>query len=348
MNPTTIRFLLVLGSISLFSSSCDSPTNKSQALPNIEAIIGDRGRGEGQFTLPRALAYNSETGHLCIVDRSGRIQRFLDLNHPAADVNSEIVQKAKKDFPEYEGWQLINYWTLPEFEIGYPTRLHINEKGELLVSDTHYHRVRRYDPTTGTLLESWGETGEGEGQFSQVRDVMWDSAGNYYVGDYGGVSDRILKFSPDKKLIKTIGKRGSGPVEFQRIQAIEIHYTAKGEETLLVVDSCNHRIQRLTLEGEFIEEWGSEGDALGQFRYPFALAIEPGHGGDIYVVEWGNNRVQRFTGQGKSLGVFGEPGRKPGQLATPWDIELASDGRFFLADCNNHRVQVFRWPKTGT
>lgn len=330
--------------------SCDAPTSTPGPLPAVEAVVGEQGQGDAQFVLPRAVAFDDRTGHLCVVDRSGRIQRFQDLEHPASKTEAARARREaaiERGYPGREGWQLINFWTLPEYDIGYPTRLRFDGEGRLLVADTHYHRVRLYQPETGALLESRGETGEGEGQFSQVRDVVRDAAGNYYVGDYGGSSDRILKFSPEFELLATIGRRGSGPVEFQRIQALEIHRLAGGRETLLVADSCNHRIQRLSLDGELLQQWGEEGAGESQFRYPFGIAVEPREEGDIYVVEWGNNRLQRFSARGEFLGMLGEAGRERGQMATPWDVELAADGRLFIADCNNHRVQIFRWPGTG-
>ena len=72
--------------------------------------------------------------------------------------------------------------------------------------------------------------------------------------------------------------------------------------------------------------------------------MEPRPGGDIFVVEWGNNRIQRFDREGRPLGAWGRAGRERGELATPWDVAVSTDGRVFVADYNNNRVQVFRPP----
>ena len=112
-------------------------------------------------------------------------------------------------------------------------------------------------------------------------------------------------------------------------------------ETLLVADSCNHRIQRFSLDGEFIETWGRQGRGPGELSYPHGVAVERRSGGDIFVAEWQNNRVQRFDARGRPLGTWGSAGHGSGELATPWDVALGPDGRLLVADFGNNRVQIF-------
>ena len=44
------------------------------------------------------------------------------------------------------------------------------------------------------------------------------------------------------------------------------------------------------------------------------------------------------------LGEWGGAGNAPGELAHPWDIETGPGGTVYVADCDNHRVQVYRRP----
>jgi sugar lactone lactonase YvrE len=57
------------------------------------------------------------------------------------------------------------------------------------------------------------------------------------------------------------------------------------------------------------------------------------------VSEFGNNRIQRFSPEGKPMGIFGMPGRLPGMFANPWDIAIDKEGKIYVADALNHRVQ---------
>ena len=66
------------------------------------------------------------------------------------------------------------------------------------------------------------------------------------------------------------------------------------------------------------------------------------------VCEFGNNRVQRFTRDGTSLGIWGAAGRRPGQLAYPWEVVADPEGRVYVIDSGNNRVQVLAGTTAGT
>lgn len=301
----------------------------------VEAVVGGPGRVDGRFVSPRAVAFDRRSGEICVVDRSGRIQRFAPADGGGGPGSGSSPPR----------WTFQGAWYLEEYRNGQPTGLCFDREGRLLVADTHYQRILRYDPETGLLLESWGRPGSGPGEFTQVRDVVQDSAGAIYAGDYGGPIDRIQKFDGEGNFLLQFGSRGSGPGQFRRPQGLAVARDRSGRETLLVADSCNHRVQRFGLEGEFIVQWGTLGDGPGEFKYPFGVAAEEGPGGDIFVVEWSNNRVQRLDSEGRFRGFWGGPGREPGRMATPWDVARAPDGRLFVADFGNDRIQVFRWPE---
>jgi DNA-binding beta-propeller fold protein YncE len=58
-------------------------------------------------------------------------------------------------------------------------------------------------------------------------------------------------------------------------------------------------------------------------------------------VDAGNNRAQEFSPTGQPLHVFGGPGALPGQLNDPTHIAVDSQGRAYVADSGNNRVQRF-------
>ena len=64
--------------------------------------------------------------------------------------------------------------------------------------------------------------------------------------------------------------------------------------------------------------------------------------GDIYVSDgYGNARVHKYSPDGKMLLSWGEPGCEPGQFNIPHNICSDPDGWVYVADRENHRVQVF-------
>jgi DNA-binding beta-propeller fold protein YncE len=223
----------------------------------------------------------------------------------------------------------------------------------LYIADTHYHRVMIYDAAlapggTPRLIGSFGEFGDGPGQFVYPTDVCVLAGSDelperIYVSEYGG-NDRISVFDAGYEFLFAFGTQGSAEgVEFDRPQSIEIE-PALGE--LIVVDACNHRVGRFTLEGELVRWIGSPdlaGDAPGSFAYPYGLDL-PGNGTAL-VSEFGNGRVQHIDLRtGSSLGVYGVPGRSEGELMSPWGVVVVGDTVYVL-DSGSDRVVSFEAPR---
>ena len=88
---------------------------------------------------------------------------------------------------------------------------------------------------------------------------------------------------------------------------------------------------------------GSKGTGPLQFTYPTGIGIS----GDImYVVESGGNRIHKLTLGGKFLGTSGSKGSRKGQFSNPHGICIGPDGRIYVADYSNHRIQVFHQNET--
>lgn len=296
----------ILPALLLLQAGC---TGSSQAEGSADHIWGKAGITPGLLQKPRAIAID-EQDRLYIVDMTARIQVF------DADGN------------------FSHGWKTPASKNGRPSGLTIDREGRLLVADTHYYQMLVYEPA-GEMVESetiGGTLGQAPGEFGFVTDVVEDSLGNYYIGEYGDF-DRIQKFSPQGEFLLQWGTHGSELGQFRRPQNLAID----GQDRIWVVDACNHRIQVFDTEGELLLHWGEEGSEVGQLYYPYDLAFDgKGH---IYICEYGNHRVQKFTLEGKPVASWGRQGRGPGELHNPWALALDSQGRLHVLDSNNHRVQ---------
>ena len=103
--------------------------------------------------------------------------------------------------------------------------------------------------------------------------------------------------------------------------------------------------------------WGTIGTEPGQFNHPRGVAVD--RDGNVYVVDSDNHRVQVFDANGTFLRAWGSQcnlaselgcadldGDGPmaygdGQFQEPWGITVSDDGRVYVADTWNHRIQVF-------
>ncbi len=112
------------------------------------------------------------------------------------------------------------------------------------------------------------------------------------------------------------------------------------DESIYVVDRTNHRIQIFTLEGDFLEDFGTFGSRLGEFFRPVDIAFLP-ENGDLYVVEREGDRVQVFDSNLNPKFTFGVKGNGAGEFESPTGIAIDKSGNVFVCDRNNHRIQRF-------
>jgi DNA-binding beta-propeller fold protein YncE len=82
--------------------------------------------------------------------------------------------------------------------------------------------------------------------------------------------------------------------------------------------------------------------AGGVFRFPQAVAFSPG-GGVVYVGDQYSGVIQTFSPDGTPRGAFGARAirREPGRLGTVGGVATDKDGRVYVLDSENDRVQVF-------
>ncbi len=155
--------------------------------------------------------------------------------------------------------------------------IYIEKDGTFWTTDRDGHTVRQYTPEGEMLLElgTFAEWGDDEKHFNGPTAVLVQDNGNIVVAD-GYWNSRLVFFEADGTFIKSVGQWGRGPAEFNTPHAI----TQDSQGRILVADlcggnfhdymtvpgqlaqhrtttepGCQHRIQRLTPEGEYIDEW---------------------------------------------------------------------------------------------
>src|ERR1700687_5954902 len=118
------------------------------------------------------------------------------------------------------------------------------------------------------------------------------------------------------------------------------------DDTIWLTDDADHTVRQCTLDGKILLTIGIPGKPSPYMSgEPFHrcthTAMSPS-GDHLYISDGhGNARIHKFTVDGKWLSAWGEPGTDPGQFNIPHNICCDPDGWVYVADRENHRVQVF-------
>ena len=111
-----------------------------------------------------------------------------------------------------------------------------------------------------------------------------------------------------------------------------------------VVNDGKHQIHKFTNDGKqlvlTLGEAGVAGDDATHFGMPQDLAFLP-DGSFLVADGLRNARIAKFDKDGKFVSSFGTRGAGPGQLSGVHGIAVDKDGRIYVADRSNRRVQVF-------
>jgi sugar lactone lactonase YvrE len=183
--------------------------------------------------------------------------------------------------------------------------------------------ILRFDES-GRLTKSFGA-----GVIIWPHGIHVDRGGNVWVTDArsrDGKGNQVFKFSPDGKLLLTLGKAGvsgEGPDVFNQPSDVVVGpsgeiFVADGHD-----DNTNARIVKFSKEGKFIKTWGKRGSAAGEFDTPHGLAFDSR--GRLFVADRGNNRIQIFDQEGKFLEEWKQFSRPSGIYIDRNDVIYVAD-----------------------
>lgn len=164
--------------------------------------------------------------------------------------------------------------------------------------------------------------------------------GNLYVID--GANHRLVCLDKVGKQRWSIGGLGNFPGQFVEPTAVAL---IPGQNTILVTDSQNHRVQAFDLDGKFLYEWGKHAvvprEGEGKIHYPNDIAVSP-DGSFVVVAEMFERRVQIFGPLAGSTRTNEDPGYSIPGVQTHFGDLMAVDGRLAAVwEPERRRVLVF-------
>jgi DNA-binding beta-propeller fold protein YncE len=190
------------------------------------------------------------------------------------------------------------------------------------------------DKYTYEVIENWAKLPY-DWTFKEVGGVGTDAHDNVYVFSRG--AHPMMVFDRDGNFLRSWGEG-----LFPRAHGV----TMGPDDTMFLTDDGDHTVRKCTLDGKVLLTLGTSGKPApfmsgDPFHRCTHVAIDP-RNGDFYVSDgYGNARVHKYSPDGKLLFSWGESGTDPGEFNIVHNIATDKDGWVYVADRENHRVQVF-------
>jgi len=176
----------------------------------------------------------------------------------------------------------------------------------------------------------WGETGVRKGQFKRPRAIAaWRD--EVFVIDTTG---RMQVFDPDGEFLRSwvLPKIDNGT---------PTGITPVDDGRLLIPDTHNSRLLEYDPSGELLNMWGEYGTGKDEFIYLTDVVLDDA--GRYIFSEYGMDaeRVHIFSESREFEQAWGTLGEEPGEFSRLMSIARPSDGRLYVCDTANHRIQCF-------
>ena len=162
----------------------------------------------------------------------------------------------------------------------------------------------------------------------------------------GSDVDPVLLYDLDGNLIRSFG---SGMITWPHgmyVDADDNVWIADAVGYAPVPAGIGHTIMKFSPKGELLMRLGKEGvagDGTDVFNKPSDMLVAPNS--NIFIADGhdagGNNRIIKLDSEGNYLMHWGETGSDHGQFRDPHALAMDSQGRLFVADRGNSRLQIF-------
>ncbi len=219
--------------------------------------------GEGVFKTPHGVYIDSYDNVFCVDSGDHTVRKF--------DVEGKLLLKLGSEGESGGVGEPFNR----------PTDAAVSSKGDIFVTDGYGNsRVHRFT-SRGELLLSWGEPGDGPGQFNIPHGVWVDRDDRVWVADRQ--NNRLQIFTGEGGYLdEWTGFSLPCTVNIDKLDRV-------------YVSELRSRVSVLSIEGELLARWGGEKSvAPGDFVAPHCAWVDS-HG-DLYVGEaLDGQRIQKFA-----------------------------------------------------
>jgi DNA-binding beta-propeller fold protein YncE len=301
---------LVVATAATSFSGCEG---SKKSVQTDAKVWGQVGIVDGRFFKPRAVAL-SEDHEIFIVDLTGRIQVFNSQGEFLRGWRTPEVQNGRPTgmcfdrhgrlmVADTHYYRILYYTPQGELldklqiggkfgrepgEFGLVTHAVEDKDGNFYVSEYGDNdRIQKLTPDREVLC-LWGSHGDEPGHFMRPQSLLLDENDHLWIAD--ACNHRIQVFDAttnNPKQVAVWGEMGTDPGKLR--YPYDMAFDGAGH--LLVCEWGNHRISKFTLDGKFVDSWGSYGQREpGQLSQPWGFVRE--ENGMLHILDSINNRVQ--------------------------------------------------------
>ena len=210
-----------------------------------------------------------------------------------------------------------------------PFDVAFDDNNELYVTDSHNHRVQKFD-TCGNYLLEFGGKGAGKSQLNHPTRITTHQD-KVYVADRQ--NNRISVFKNDGRFYAVIGQQ-----QLSRYFDIAVNINSE----ILAADWGRHCIYIFTLDGFYANKMSIH-KGIGGLALQFPCSITTDPNGFILIADTStyNHCVSIFDMIGNCICCFGSKGSNDNQFKSPRGIAIAPNGNIHISDTGNNRVLIF-------
>ncbi|MBL8189457.1 MAG: hypothetical protein JNK38_15715 [Acidobacteria bacterium] len=257
-----------------------------------------------------------------------------------------------------------------------PSGVAIDAAGNVYISDSNTHRVRKVSPdgvintVAGTGVGFGGFNGDGilakDAELAGPQGLAADKDGNLYIADRS--NNRIRKVNAADGKISTVagtglfGFSGDGGLAIEADLALPTGVAVDAAGNLYIADQGNNRIRKVnasdkkisTIAGTntpgFSGDGGPAANAQISLSFPSFLTVDTS--GDVFFADRSNNRIRKITVNtgiitsvaGTGTAGFNGDGTAPNatNLSLPVAVAVDGAGNLFIADSSVNRVRRTR------
>ena len=212
-------------------------------------------------------------------------------------------------------------------------------RGRIYVADAYNWRIQVFDYATRAWQATLADS-------SFTEDVAVDASGNLYISKPWGGSHIVKQFNPSFAFVRRYGTEGvpylTDALHYYQPSGVAV----ATDGSLYISEAFGRRLTKLSSDGAALWSIGEPGNWGGDNNhFSYARAIDLDSHGRVYVVDEANCRVQVYDSDGTYRSTLGAGGDHCGggadQFDRPRGVAIGPSDMIYVADSNNHRIQVF-------